>query len=142
LIFKNVIANLFNIPLEQAYLPAGYILLILFLIVSAGILFSSIYYAIVLNQMSNEAAQKKVTGGNFKRGLVIFQMAISIVFLVSTFMVYKQISFMKSKDLGIELDGVILCTRPASLNPDPQKRENYQAFKNKFISMNTKLTLY
>lgn len=109
---------MFNIPLQQAYLPAGYILLILLLIVSAGILFSSIYYAIVLNRMSNPSAQKKVTGGNFKRGLVIFQMALSIVFLVSTFMVYKQISFMKNKDLGIELDGVILCTGPASLNPD------------------------
>ena len=135
LIFKNVIANLFNIPLEQAYLPAGYILLILLLIVSTGILFSSIYYAIVLNRMSNVAAQKKVTSGNFKRGLVIFQMALSIVFLVSTIMVYKQISFMKNKDLGIELDGVILCTGPASLNPDPQKRQKYQAFKNEVLSL-------
>ncbi len=135
LIFKNPIARLFNIPLEQAYLPAGYILLVLLTLVIAGVLFSSIYYAIVLTRMNYVSEQNKVTGGKFKRGLVIFQMALSIVFLVSTIMVYKQISFMKNKDLGIELDGVILCTGPASLNPDPQKRQKYQAFKNEVLSL-------
>jgi len=40
---------------------------------------------------------------------------------------------MKNKDLGIELNGVLLCTGPASLNSDPQKRQKYQAFKNEIL---------
>ena len=133
LIFKNTITGLFDIPLKQAFIPSGYIFLILLVIVAAGILFSSIYYGIVLARMNYVSEQNKITGGRFKRGLVIVQMALSIVFLISTIVVYKQISFMKKKDLGIELDGVILCTGPASLNPDPQKRQKYQAFKNEIL---------
>ena len=134
LIFKNTIADLFNIPMKQAYFPAGYILLILLAIVTTGILFSSIYYGIVLARMNYVSEQNKINGGKFKQGLVIVQMALSIVFLISTIVVYKQLSFMKNKDLGIELDGVILCTGPASLNPDPQKRQKYKAFKNEILN--------
>ena len=134
LVFKNTIAGLFNIPLKQADISQGFILLILLAIITAGILFSSIYYEIYLTRINYGSEQNKVTGGRFKKGLVIVQMALSIIFLISTIVVYKQISFMKNKDLGIELDGVILCTGPTSLNPDPQKRQKYQAFKNEILS--------
>jgi putative ABC transport system permease protein len=80
------------------------------------------------------AEKNKTKGGSFKSGLVVVQMALSIIFLISSIMVYRQISFMKNKDLGLNLDGVILCTGPASLNPDRQKREKYQAFKNEVLS--------
>ncbi len=133
LIFKNSFADIFNIPLKQAYIPPGNIILILLAIVIVGILFSSIYYAIYLVRMNYKIQQNKTSGGRFKQGLVMIQMALSIVFLISTIVVYKQISFMKEKDLGIELDGVIICTGPASLNPDPQKRQKYQAFKNEIL---------
>ena len=134
LLFKNSITGLFNIPLKQADISQGFILLILFAVVSAGILFSSIYYGIYLTRINYGSEQNKISGGKFKKGLVVVQMALSIVFLISTIVVYKQISFMKNKDLGIELDGVIICTGPASLNPDPQKRQKYQAFKNEILS--------
>ncbi len=133
LIFKNSFADIFNIPLKQAYIPPGNIILILLAIVIVGILFSSIYYAIYLVRMNYKIQQNKTSGGSIKQGLVMIQMALSIVFLISTIVVYKQISFMKEKDLGIELDGVIICTGPASLNPDPQKRQKYQAFKNEIL---------
>ncbi|MBN2775974.1 MAG: FtsX-like permease family protein [Prolixibacteraceae bacterium] len=134
LIFKNTFADFFNIPLKEAYIPPGNILLNLLAIVALGILFSSIYYGIYLARMNYIVGKDKVKGGKFKQGLVMVQMALSIIFLISTMVVYKQISFMKNKDLGIELNGVILCTGPASLNPDPQKREKYQGFKNEILS--------
>jgi len=134
LLFKNTIAGLFGIPLKQADISSGTVLLILLFIVAAGILFSSIYYGFDLARLNYVTEQNKVTGGRFKKGLVIVQMALSIIFLISTIVVYKQISYMKNKDLGIELDGVIICTGPASLNPDPQKRQKYQAFKNEILS--------
>ena len=133
LIFKNVFADFFNIPLRQAYIPLGKILLILLGIVVLGILFSSLYYAIYLSRI-NYVSKQQITGGKFKQGLVVVQMALSIIFLISTMVVYKQISYMKNQDLGIELNGVLLCTGPASLNPDPQKRQKYQAFKSEVLS--------
>ncbi len=133
LIFKNTFADSFNIPLKEAYIPLGTIFLILLTIVALGILFSSIYYGIFLARMNYVSQKEKVKGGKFKQGLVMVQMALSILFLISTMVVYKQISYMKNKDLGIELNGVIVCTGPASLNPDPQKRQKYQAFKNEIL---------
>jgi putative ABC transport system permease protein len=133
IIFKNAFADLFNFPLKQAYIPIGKIIIILLAVVAFGILFSGIYYGIYLARMNYFHEQNKVSGGKFKQGLVVIQMALSVIFLISTIVVYKQISFMKNQDLGIELKGVILCTGPASLNPDPQKRQKYQAFKNEIL---------
>ncbi len=134
LLFKNLFADFFNIPLKQAYIPLKNILLILLAIVSAGILFSSVYYGIYLSRMNYLSQQNKIKGGSFKQGLVMVQIALSIIFLISTIVVYRQISFMKNQDLGIELNGVIICTGPASLNPDPQKRQKYQGFKNEILT--------
>ncbi len=132
-LFKNSFADLFNIPLKQAYIPHGYIFLILFALVFAGILFSSLYYAVSLSRIKSLSQQGKNKKGKFQKGLVMVQMALSVLFLISTIVVYKQINYMKKKDLGIELNGVVVCTGPASLNPDPQKRQKYQAFKNEVL---------
>ncbi len=104
------------------------------MIVLGGILFSSIYHGFELSKINTLKEQTKVRKGIAKRGLVIVQMAISIIFLISTLMVYKQISFMKNKDLGITLDKVIVCTGPASLNADPDKRKKYEGFESDLLS--------
>ncbi len=51
-------------------------------------------------------------------------------------MVYRQISYMKNKDLGVVLDKVIVCNGPASLNGDEHKREKYEGFQSEILSQN------
>ena len=128
-IFLNTISSIFNIPVNQAQISVKYIFAIAFTTVGGGILFSSIYHSFELARIKILSDGLKPMGTKLKSGLVILQMALSVIFLISTFLVYKQISFMKNKDLGIALNEVIVCTGPASLNADPNKRQRFEGFK-------------
>lgn len=135
-LFLNSFASFFNIPMNKAHIPVLYIMLILFVIVLSGILFSSVYHGFELAKINTLKEQTKFKKGTAKKGLVIVQMALSIVFLISTLMVYRQISYMKNKDLGVTLDQVIVFNGPASLNSDPHKRNRYEGFKSELLSQN------
>lgn len=129
LILLNSVATVFNIPVSQAHIPIGYVILISVLTVSGGILFSGIYHGIELGRIKILPNQKQAGGGKVKSSLVVVQMALSIIFLISTLIVYKQISFMKNKDLGVALNNVVVCTGPASLNADGNKRQRFEGFR-------------
>ncbi|MEX2234118.1 MAG: ABC transporter permease [Cyclobacteriaceae bacterium] len=53
--------------------------------------------------------QMKTSGGEswLRKGLVIFQFTISVVLIVSVMVVYKQIEFIQSKNLGYNKDNII-----------------------------------
>lgn len=78
--------------------------------------------------------QQKASRGAIKSGLVVLQMTLSMIFLISTLLVYKQISFMKNKDLGVSLNDVVVLTGPASLNADGNKRQRYEGFRGDLMS--------
>jgi putative ABC transport system permease protein len=132
-VFLNPFARLFNIPLQDAVIPMGMVVLVLVGIVTLGVLLSSMYYGVDLAKSDLAGGSPQTKKGHFKQGLVVVQMALSIIFLIGSVMVYRQISYMKNKDLGLTLDGVILCTGPASMNPNPKKRQIYQAFKDELL---------
>jgi putative ABC transport system permease protein len=123
-------AGYFQIPLSEALFPGKYILFSLLIVLFTGILFSSIYNTLTLTGF-NPFNGKKAAGNkrSFQKGMVIAQMAISIVFLSITMVVYKQISFMKNADMGINFDRVITLNAPASLNVDSAKRSKYLSFR-------------
>lgn len=54
------------------------------------------------------AGQTSVGGGAIRNGLVIFQFAISIFLIVSTLVVFQQLNFIQSKDLGYTKNQVLL----------------------------------
>jgi putative ABC transport system permease protein len=112
-----------------ADIPTGFVVLISAATVAGGILFSGIYHGIELARIRILPDQKQVGGGKIKSSLVVVQMALSIIFLISTLVVYKQISFMKNKDLGVALNNVVVCTGPASLNSDGNKRQRFEGFR-------------
>jgi putative ABC transport system permease protein len=129
LILLNTVASVFNIPVNQAHIPTGYVVLISVLTVFGGILFSGMYHGVELARIKILPDQKQANGGKLKSSLVVVQMALSIIFLISTLIVYKQISFMKNKDLGVALNNVVVCTGPASLNSDGNKRQRFEGFR-------------
>jgi len=47
-----------------------------------------------------------------KRGLVIFQFAISILFVAGTLIVFKQLRFMQTQDLGLNINPVSITGQP------------------------------
>lgn len=53
-----------------------------------------------------------------RKGLVVFQFTISILLIVSVVIVYKQMDFIQSKNLGYDKENVILFQREGRLNND------------------------
>lgn len=51
--------------------------------------------------------QSNVGGGNIRNALVVFQFAISVFLIVATLVVFQQLSFIQSKDLGFTKDQVV-----------------------------------
>jgi putative ABC transport system permease protein len=133
-ILLNSFARFFEIPLSQAIFPAKYVIWSVIGIAFIGILLSSIYNTLTLVGL-NPFNGKKVVKQNrsFQKGMVILQMALSIVFLIITLMVYKQILFMKKAALGLDLNNVITLNAPASLNSDTTRRTKFLSFRRELL---------
>lgn len=120
----------FEIPLSRAVFQEKYIILALLGISLIGILFSSLYNTLTLAGLNPFSGKKAVSHNpSLQKGMVIVQMALSVIFISATTVVYKQISFMKNADLGINFDRVITLNAPASLNTDTAKRSKFLSFR-------------
>jgi putative ABC transport system permease protein len=75
-----------------------------------SVVLSGLRPAHVLSGRGNEAlgpGGRRSGGASFRRVLVVFQFALSIVLLVGTITVHKQIRFIRDSDLGFDLKDII-----------------------------------
>lgn len=56
----------------------------------------------------------------FRNGLVAFQFAISVVLIICTIVVYRQLQYTRQKDLGMHTNNVLIIPYVEKLNSDPQ----------------------
>ncbi len=63
----------------------------------------------------------------FRKGLVVFQFGISILLIVGTAIIYKQIQFIQEKNLGLDREDLVY------MNLEGALVENYQALKQELI---------
>ncbi|GAA4311212.1 ABC transporter permease [Mucilaginibacter gynuensis] len=63
------------------------------------------------------------SGSYFRKTLIVFQFAVSICLIVSTFVILQQLNFMRNKDLGYDREHVIV------LPVDEQMQNSYEAIK-------------
>lgn len=66
---------------------------------------------------------------NLRKGLVVAQFVVSVVLIVSTIIVFSQLSFMKNKDLGFDKEHVMVIKMPL----DSTLRANMQTIKNELL---------
>ncbi|GAB3907443.1 ABC transporter permease [Mucilaginibacter boryungensis] len=59
----------------------------------------------------------KASGGAFftRNALVVFQFTVSTILLICTIVVYKQLMYNQTKDLGFDKDNVVIISNPANL---------------------------
>ncbi len=111
-----------------------------------GSLLSGGYVAIVLSSINPiKTIGNKVANfaGNssLRRGLVVFQFTVSIVFIVSTIVLYKQLKFMHSQDLGMQVDQRLVIAGP-EMNGGKLRSQSFKnqladlAFVQKFAASN------
>jgi putative ABC transport system permease protein len=83
----------------------------------SGALLSGFYPAVILSSFKPVAVLKgkliRSSGGNYlRKSLVIFQFVASVVLISGSLIVYQQLTYMKSKDLGISIDQTLIINGP------------------------------
>jgi putative ABC transport system permease protein len=117
-------------------LQSGRFWLVLFGVLLIGILLSGLYPALVLSGYRPVEVLKgrfatSWRGQYLRKGLVIFQFITTVVLLVGTFTVYRQIQFMRNQDLGVNIDQTLVLRGPAST--DSTYTNKYEVFKNALL---------
>ncbi len=87
------------------------------------------FYMATLNPLKTIRKSTSGVSGNpwFRRSLVVFQFVLSIGLIISTIVIYKQITYIQDKNLGMNKENVIY----ARVRGDMP--ENFYDFKNKIL---------
>lgn len=80
----------------------------------------------VLKSKFNAGSSKS----NFRNALVTVQFSISLLLIIATMIVYKQLNYIQSKNLGFSKDQVLIVNATSALE------DNKEAFKNEIKQMN------
>lgn len=109
-----------------------------------GALVSGSYAAFVLSGFSILNALKSSKGKSgrgslsfttsVRQGLVVFQFAISILLLVATVVLYRQLSFMQNQDLGMNMKK-LLVIKGAEVGDEEARRAGRTAFRNELARL-------
>ncbi|UAY56919.1 ABC transporter permease [Arachidicoccus terrestris] len=67
--------------------------------------------------------------GKFRNGLVVFQFSISIVLIIATIVVYRQLHYIQTKNIGFVKDQVLILNETGPLG------DHAEAFKNELLKM-------
>ena len=113
------------------WLNIGFVSIFIGIILFVGILAGS-YPAFYLSSLNPIAALRKLPlkgkgSSNFRRLLVVFQFTLSVIMIVCTIVVYKQLAYIRDKKTGMERDNVV------SIYMQGKASSNYEILKNEFL---------
>jgi predicted permease len=116
-------------PLDQAWFWA----VLLGLGLLTGLLAGS-YPALYLSSLNPVQVLKSTlrfgTGARtFRQGLVVFQFGLSMLFIVGTVVVYRQLNYVQTKNLGYDRESLLYMTAEGELEP------KYDTFKQELMRM-------
>ena len=150
-IFLNLISFIVALTLAQLTAPFTYqltgvrfsflnnmeVTIGLLLLVIIGAILIGLYPAIMLrtfnitNILIGNKRKQKVGGIGMRSVLVAIQFMVTFLLIAATVTVYKQVSFMKSADLGINIDDIMVLKSPPGdiTSNDRQDVVSYNALK-------------
>ena len=97
-------------------------------------LLAGLYPAFYLSSMKavsifKNNAQSAVKTFSFRKVLVVIQFTVSLVLLIGSIFIYRQLSYMFKKDLGFKKENIVV------LNHREEFNKNYSAFKNELLQV-------
>jgi putative ABC transport system permease protein len=112
------------------WIPVSLILLI-------GTFLSALYPALVLSSFRPMNALKgkiikNVTGEKFRKGMVVLQFTASILLIIGTLVIGKQIRFMQEQELGMAIKNKLIIRAPKILKSESYSNE-LQSFKDALL---------
>ncbi len=112
-----MLTNIIEKELEFSLLQVPMFWVWLLVAIVFGSLFSGLYPAFVLSSfkpVSMLGAYKTTRSGNFnlRSGLITFQFLTSLLLLSGTYLIYKQITFMKNQELGMDIEKILVLNGP------------------------------
>jgi putative ABC transport system permease protein len=123
--FENIIGKTLAIPIIST--PKG--LLLIGSILLIGTFVAGIYPAMVLSNYRPISVlsgnfKTSVKGSFLRKGLTIFQFAISVALIAGTMAIYYQIRYMQSQNLGFNQDQILVIKQPNLLDSTHFLRQN------------------
>lgn len=94
---------------------------------------SGLFPALYLSNFSPVTILKKTIRLNFsyeilRKGLVVLQFSVSIFLIIGMGMIYKQMNFIKNKDLGFDKESVLIVKAKAEVN------NKFETFRNELLN--------
>lgn len=134
-LFVPVINSSLDLALSMKLLFSGQMLLGIIGFILLGTLLSGLYPAYVLSAFKPVSVLKssfynKRNQFGFRQVLVVFQFAASIILILGTLMVVKQLNFMQNHDLGLNIEQTIVLHAPTSGNSREDLQNRFTQFRN------------
>ena len=137
-IFDGLYLKLYSYLGTTFVLAKIYFLVLLVLVVTIIIIVGAIsggYPAYYMSRFNPIEVLKKETTGmrrkiTLRRVLIMFQFSISIILLVGTIFIFRQLDYMKNSQLGFQKENVLLLSFPRSSN---QVDNKYETLKNELL---------
>jgi putative ABC transport system permease protein len=106
----------------------------------AGTLLSGIYPALALSRYQPVTVLKGIfknaAGGQLlRKGLIVGQFTASIILIAGTMIVFRQVHYMRSQSLGIDIDQTLVLKAAGSGMGDSTYNDRYQAFKGDMLKI-------
>ncbi len=132
-LFQPVFNNFIAKDLSLSILNNSWFMVASVLFIAVGSILSGGYVAFVLTAFKPVTVIRGKVGSGIKtlslrKVLVVFQFTISIVFIIATVVLYRQLQYMQTENLGINLNQLLVIQGP-TVSSDGQAAKNV-SFKN------------
>ncbi len=112
-----VLSHILGKELTLSFLQIPIFWMWFFIIIVLGLLLSGLYPAFILSSfkpisMLGANSTGQVGNASLRRGLIVFQFLISLLLIAGTYLVYKQVTFMKNQELGIDMEKILVVKGP------------------------------
>ncbi|HEY8936961.1 MAG TPA: ABC transporter permease [Cyclobacteriaceae bacterium] len=135
LIFVTLLLPYFNLlvnkQIEVNFIDLNFLVSLLIIVVVTGVLAGS-YPAFFLSSyqpvtvLKNSSSQR-MSGSTLRKGLVVFQFALTVILIASSLIIYSQINFIRTKNIGYNRQAVL------SFNMRGQMAKNFDVLKNELL---------